>query len=340
MIIVDDIVFSTEAWNWFNINTNKAILFKQQNTAIPDFMRNYIKTDKLTYKELNAGEFWELFERIYLLMSDILKDYPILPTSVSMQELKMELLTLEKGVVFWSLEDQLLPEQLKGLNQEFVSSNRDSTNMRFCIYSYCMINSIFEKYEKLAIILHGRSPPDLPRWKMSENGKVRLRTTYPNNEFAHDEVKAFDFIKGVVRSCCGGDFDDFIISVKAMMAEETIDKYQYQLALIKGYELMGITNFEATISKQEAWRRLFTNYFDKEETNFLLFYNEYTRQCLFFMMLSYLSISNGGNISYIPVYRIYSDNDFRETYDYELKTMIDTKLIRNTQKRLYFSMES
>jgi hypothetical protein len=263
-------------------------------------------------------------------MCDILKDEegPSLPVSITMEMLLKELKVIENVMVYWSLTTGVSEERkLAGLDKEFRSADRNSTNMRFCMYVYCMVNTIWEKYGILEKLLAGREPKDLMR------GAKRFKE-YQYNEYQYDETELDNFMRKVIRECCSGDFDDFIISVKDRYANSVIGKYHMMLAKIKGYELLGIDTFD-DIPETEAWRRLFTTYFDKEEDNFPLFYQTYTRQCYEFVLLSFLSVDGCGGINYIPVFKVYSDDNFKESYETSIKGMINTKMIRLKLNKLY-----
>lgn len=340
MILVSDVAFSQKAWEWMSSKVNAAKEFMKDNVDIHYSFRPYLNNKEIMnginrkdeYQELTAGEMWELFYNVYCLMSDVLKPgtLPPLSTNVTMEELKNELNIIEKGMCYWALMKGFKEnEELAGLRKEFLSIERNSTNMLFCIYVYCMMNSIWEKYEKLKEILHGREPKAMSR-KSSRNANQ----LYDYNDYRYDEKACDEFMRDVIRECCSGDFNDFIISVKHRIAENVIGEYDIELAKVKGYELMSLREFP-DMEKKEAWRRIFTTYFDNEETNFPLFYQTFTRQCYDYMLLSFLSISNMGSVSYIPVYSIYSDNNFEDCYETSIKKMINTKLIRGKILSIY-----
>ena len=339
MILVSDVAFSDKAWEWLNSRAKNAKEFMNDTNTIMTAFRFYLNNKDIMnginrkddYQELTAGEMWELFYNVFCLMSDVLKPgtLPPLSTSVTMDNLKRELQVIENGMCYWALMKGFKEDvELVGLRKEFLSINRDSTNMLFCIYVYCMMNAIWERYEKLKEILHGREVKDMQ--KRPQN----IIDQYKYNEYKNKESECDEFMRDIIRECCSGDFNDFIISVKNRIAEQCIGDYHVELAKVKGYEMMSMKTFP-DMEKKEAWRRIFTTYFDDEETNFPLFYQTFTRQCYDFMMLSFLSVSNMGGVSYIPVYSIYSDNDFEESYEGSIKKMINTKLIRGKIMSIY-----
>lgn len=340
MILVNEVAFSEEAWGWLNERIRHAKEFADSNDTIKPEFRPYLNDKKIMhgtgrkdeYQELTAGEMWEFFYNVFCLMTNVLKPgtFPPLSTSVTTDELKDELEKIERCMVYWSLMKGFKEnEELKGLRKEYLSIERNSTNMLFCMYVYCMMNAMWEKFEKLKEILHGREPKF-----MQNRSKKASSEIYKYNEYRFNEEAGDEFMRAVIRECCGGDFNDFIISVKSRIAEESLGEFHVELAKLKGYELMSQREFP-DVEKREAWRRIFTTYFDEEETNFPLFYQTFTRQCYDYMMLSFLSISNMGSVSYIPIYDIYSDNNFEESYERSIKPMINTKLIRGKLLSLY-----
>jgi hypothetical protein len=338
IILVDEVPFSKEAFCWFSQKKHLANAFLSGTHEIPRFFRPYMKVndpDKDEYQDLNAGEMWALFYNIFLLMSDINKDTPPLSRLVTTTELKTQLLVVEKVMVYWSFATGLDESVLVGLEREFVGADKDATNMRFCFYVYCMMNAIWDRYERLVNILYGREVPELNSERIDPTNGDRITTKYTNNEYADDVEAGDSFMRDVVRHCCAGDFDDFIISVKETIYDKSLGPYHIELAKYSGYEKMGMSNFKEEITKSEVWRRLFTSYFDMEEVNFNLFYQTFTYHCLYFLMMSFLSLNDCGGISYIPIYKLYSDNAFRETYEMTVKPMIDTKLIKACIYKLY-----
>ena len=332
MFIVDEVPFNKEAWEWFSSRQQVAKSMSVGETVISNFIKPYMPENistgpfkKTDYQQLDAGEMWFIFNKLYMLMNDILKeeDGPPLPISVSLETLKNELKLVENMMIYWSIVTNVTEERLGALDRDFWSSNRDSTNMRFCIYVYCMMNTMWASYERLKKITSGI---DIDSIEIG-NGY------YDCNEFKYDETKNDEFMRYVIRECCAGDFDDFIISVKDMIANSVIGEYHIMLAKIKGYELLGMDKFD-DMPKSEAWRRLYTTYFDREEDNFSLFYQTYTKQCYEFMLLSFLSIDNCGGVKYIPVYKIYSNDNFK-TYERHVKPLINTFKIRKELMRLY-----
>ena len=340
MILVNEVAFSKKAWEWMASNVELAKQFSQQSDTIASFFRPYLNDKKIMngvdrkdeYQELTAGEMWEIFYNVFCLMSDIIKPgtLPRLSTSASINDLENELKAIERAMCYWSLMKGFSEGgELAGLRKEFLSVERNSTNMLFCIYVYCMMNSIWIKFNKLKEILHGREVPD-----MNRRSTVAVTEQFNYNEYRFNEKDGDEFMRDIIRECCSGDFNDFIISVKDRIADYTIDDYQVELAKVKGYESMSMRTFP-DMDKKEAWRRIFTTYFDDEENNFPLFYQTFTRQCYDFMLLSFLSVSDMGSVSYIPVYGIYSDNDFEESYETSIKKMINTKLIRGKLLSMY-----
>lgn len=338
MILIDDVPFSKEAWEWFTQRRVAVNKFVNGSNVIAQFIRPYLHEGirngpgrKSEYQELTAGELWEVFYTVYMLMADILKsDKPPLPTNVTTEQLKHELKVIEDMMVALSIGDGFTQEQLSGLNKDFISADRDSTTMSFCINVFCMQNVIWLKFQKLTELLYGREVPELNR--INKSGGGYADDTPP--EFYGRDADLCEFMRFVVRKCCAGDFDDFIISVKNAIAEEAITPYHMELAKVYGYEMMGMADF-CDMEKKEAWRRLFTSYFDEVETNYDLFYREYPRQCYWFLLMSYLSIESGGGISYIPIYRIYSTNNFTKSYETDVKRLFDTRLIRTKCKKMY-----
>lgn len=340
MLLVNDVVFSRGAWEWMASKVGEAKQFSQQSDTIASFFRPYLNNKEIMngikrkdeYQELTCGEMWEMFYNVFCLMSDIIKPgtLPRLSSSATTSDLENELKAIERAMCYWCLMKGFKEDvELVGLRKEFLSISRDATNMLFCIYVYCMMNSIWLKFEGLKEILHGREVPTMPK-----RSKLPLTEQFNYNEYRYDENACDEFMRDVIRECCSGDFNDFIISIKDRIADKTIDDYQIELAKVKGYESMSMRTFP-DMEKKEAWRRIFTTYFDDEETNYTLFYQTFTRQCYEFVLLSYLSIANMGSVSYIPVYGIYSDNNFEDSYEQSIKKMINTKLIRGKILSLY-----
>jgi hypothetical protein len=342
MIIVDDVVFNTEARLWFYERSLHAVDILNGSHDIPTFFRTYLPENaregqhmKDTYEELTAGEMWCLFDNLFMLMSDILKDKPPLPKSISIERLKHGISVVEKVMVFWSLAMGVNTpsHSLAGLRKDFISADGDSTNMRFCIYVFCMMKAIWERVGVLERILCGRDVTKFQQRRQKHKTNTMVVTKYDNNEYG-DGGDRDKFMREIIIHCCSGDLDDFIISVKENIANKSIGFYHIELAKIKGYELLGMREF-GDMPKTEAWRRLFTSYFDREETNFDMFYQTYMYECINFMLLSFLSLSGCGGISYLPVYKLFSDNDFRETHETSISRMINTKQIRSAIYKLY-----
>lgn len=337
LFVVDDVVFSEECFNWFNEREHLAQTVVDSDLPIDAFRfllpEKYIdgKERKDLYQELDAGEFWVLLNEIFMLMTDIHKTKK-LPVKFSVQDIRIELLKTEKMILFWALSQSHKPTTIGKLPEVYITSD-GMMNNRYCLDAFHIASANKWGLDRLDSILYGRIANDFPRFTVNAVG-LREYDDVNDNEFQGDNDGLSKFIKDLVRLGYGGDFDEFIINVKDKIASNALGPYHYKMALARGYELMGITDF-SDVDPSEAWRRLFTTYFDGDEDNYDIFYNTYPHQCIVFLLLDYLSIDKGGGVDYIPIYKIYSNNGFKKSYTEEMQTLLNTKLIRQRLFKLF-----
>lgn len=336
MFVVDDVVFSMECFEWFSERHGEIVIPDETidifRPLLPKEYREGIKK-KTKYMELNAGEFWTLFNEVFMLLSDVHKTYK-LPRTVSVLHLRTELAKIEKLIVFWALATGHEEGSFGTLDKDFIGSDGNCLNNVFCTHSYYMFMACHWDVDRLERVLNDRDISKMNEFERNENG-VPIMTVIRSNEYYGDESEQNRFMKDLVRIGYGGDFDEFIISVKESIANETMGPYHQKLALVLGYELMGIADF-TPVAPTEVWRRLFSTYFDQEEDNFTLFYNTYPHQCIFYVLLDFLSIDkDDAKIDYLPVYRCFSQNKFTKTLTEDVKKLINTKQIRKRMYALY-----
>jgi hypothetical protein len=335
MFVVDEVVFSIECFEWFTDRRENVVIPDETidvfRPLLPKEYREGLKK-KNKYMELNAGEFWDLFKEVFMLLSDVHKSYK-LPRKVTILQLRIELLKLEKLIIFWALSTEHEEHTLGKLDKDFIGVKGCLNNV-FCTHSYYTFLACQWSVDRLEGVINGRDFHDMGEHEKGVNG-LFIMTVNRVNEYYGDVGEENRFMKDLVRIGYGGDFDEFIISVKESIANQTMGPYHQKLALVLGYELMGIADF-TTVSHTEVWRRLFSTYFDLEEDNFVLFYNTYTHQCIFYVLLDFLSIDkNDAKIDYIPVYRCFSANKFTKTLTDDIKRLINTKLIKKKLYSLY-----
>lgn len=337
LIIIDDVVFSEECFNWFNEREHLAPMVLDEDLNIDVFRLllpdNYIKgvDKKNNYQDITAGEFWILLNEILLMMTDIHKTKK-LPVNFSTNAIRDELSKVEKMVVYWALTLSHDPKTLGNLPEVYITADNHLNN-RFCLDSFLTVSACKWGLEKLETVLGGRQVNEMQQYEVNEMGIRDFSVSSINEFFGNDDAMS-KFVKDLVRMGYGGDFDEFIINVKDRIASTKLGPYHYKMALARGYDMMGITDF-SDIEAPEAWRRLFTTYFDGDEDNYDMFYNTYMYECLKFLLLDYLSIDKCGGIDYIPVYKIYSRNGFTKSYSVEPQSLVDTKFIRTKLFLLY-----
>jgi hypothetical protein len=337
MFVVDEVVFSMECFEWFSERRGDDVVLPDEVIAVfrpllPKEYREGMKK-KHNYIELNAGEFWDLFNEVFMLLSDVHKSHK-LPRKVTVLQLRTELFKLEKLIVFWALSTEHEESSLGKLDKDFISVGGSCLNNVFCTHSYYTYLACQWSVDRLERVIGGRGIHNMSQYERGQNG-LTMMTVNRSNEYFGDAGEQNRFMKDLVRIGYGGDFDEFIINVKESIANQTMGPYHQKLALVLGYELMGIVDF-TTVSPTETWRRLFPTYFDLEENNFVLFYNTYTHQCLFYVLLDFLSIDNNdANIDYIPVHRCFSANKFSKTLTDDVNELINTKQIRQKLSMLY-----
>lgn len=340
LIIIDDVVFSEECFNWFNEREHLAPMVLDEDLSIDVFRfllpNNYIQgvEKKENYQDITAGEFWILLNEILLLMTDIHKT-KTLPINFSTNAIRDELLKIEKMVVYWSLTLSHDPKTLGNLPEVYITTDNHLNNS-FCLDSFLLVSACKWGLEKLETVLMSvvgcRQVNEMQQYEKNALG-MREFNVFSINEFFGNDVAMSKFVKDLVRMGYGGDFDEFIINVKNKIASTKLGPYHYKMALARGYDLLGITDF-SDIEASEAWRRLFTTYFDGDEDNYDTFYNTYMYDCLNFLLLDYLSIDKCSGIDYIPIYKIYSRN-FLKSYSFEAQSLVDTKFIRTKLLKLY-----
>jgi hypothetical protein len=337
LILVDDVVFSEECFNWFNKNELLARSAGDNDLPIDVFRfllpKEYISGvyRKGSYQELTADEFFALLHEIFMLLSDIHKTKS-LPVSVTVQDIRNELSKTEKMILFWGLSQAHEPSTLGKISDVYTTSE-GFLNNRFCLDAYHIAFANKWCLDKLEGVLNGRHVKDMKQYEQNSTGFHVIRNETVN-EFGGNDDAMCRFIKDLVRLGYGGDFDEFIINVKDRIAAYALGPYHYKIALARGYELLGITDFE-DINPSEAWRRLFTSYFDGEEDNYDVFFNTYKYHCISFLLLDYLSIEKSGGIDYIPVYKLFSNNGFETSYTGNVTALVNTSLIRSQLFRLY-----
>jgi hypothetical protein len=336
MFIVDDAVFSMECFNWFSERTGETVIPSDKIVIFRFLLEKKHQSgheQKETYMDLDVGAFWTLLNEILMLLTDVHKTER-LPRSVTISQLRVEMAKVERVVVYWALcVNYNNPDPFGSLEKEFITAD-GLLNNKFCLYVYYITSACYWGIDKLETAIAGRDISSIGEGELTSDG-VFIFKVNENNEFIGNDEGQEKFIKDLVRVGYGGDFDEFIISVKEDISNQTMGPYHQQLALARGYELMGISDF-TPVPLTETWRRLFTTYFDGEEDNYAIFYNTYTHQCIFYICLDFLSLDKDQlGIDYLPVYKIFSANKFSKTYSDDIKELLNTKLIRKQLYTLY-----
>lgn len=337
MIVVDDVAFSLDCWNWYNQRTAHAKEAFEGEFPIDAFRFLLPKEHQKgrlvieIYQQLNAGQFWELVNEVFMLMSDIHKEKR-LPITTGVGDLNTELLKVEKMVVYWVLREDHDPSNFGKLNKDFITPD-NTLNNRFALDAYLICQCNTWNVDRLSTTLGGRVTKNFPRQETNASGMILFNAT-TTNEFSSNDDKFDEFIKNIVRISVGGDMDEFIINVKMQIAQNAIGPFHQELAHARGFTLMGVTDF-TSIPSHESWRRLFTNYFDGEEDNFDTFFATYTYDCLRFLFRDFLAVDDLGGLAYLPVYKIFSKNQFKKSFDMEIRKLINTQLIRDKIFKIY-----
>lgn len=324
MLIVDDVVFSLEVWEWYHDRKNDIIF--ENNTQIKVFrpwMKEIFNTgDEYidVYGELSGYDFYEFLHEIFMLFTDI-QTTPM-DKKYSTNDIYNELVAIEALVVYWALTEGHKKEDF-GIDMvdDLLNSDTMAFSRKFHVESCYKMKAIWEGYNNLVTILKGRqvsSMPDIDIFKLQDN-------------IEDDDLDAF--MKVVIRESCGGDFDEFIISVMERMKFITMKEYHEKLSLIKGYELFGLEDFETKLPYTEIWRRLFPYYFDKIEDVYKLFYEKYIGWCILMIYNSYLSLDDTV-ISYIPIYKLYGKGNLEEVST-NIRFFVDPDMIKKRILSLY-----
>lgn len=321
MLVVDDVVFSMEVWDWYNIRKNN-ISF-QNNTQIkvfrPWMKEKYNSGNEYldTYGELSGWDFYVFLNEIFMLYTDI--QLKPMDKKYDTDDMFIELKAIENLVIYWALTEGHEREDFgTEMRNELLNSNTMSFNRKFHVESCYKMKAIWQGYNDLVKLLDNITVSSIPEIDIF---------LLENNV---DDKEMDEFMKIIIRESCGGDFDEFIIAVMERIKFITMKENHEKLAMVKGFEIFGIEDFETKLHYSEIWRRLFTVYFDEVEDIFSLFYEKFVGHCVLFTFIDYLSWDNT-TIKYIPIYKLYGDHELTQAST-NIRFFINPE---NVKKRIY-----
>lgn len=325
LMVVDDVVFSMEVWNWYHERRDRV---KGENDVKINVFRPWLKEKHrageeymATYGEFQGYDFYEFLHEIFMLFTDI--QLTPIERHHTIKALHDELIAIEDMVLYWALtEDHERDEFGPDMRNELLNDKTMSFNRKFHIESCYKMKAIWEGFNSLKAFLGPTEVKDIPEVDIFK--MVDIIEDHDMDEF----------IKNIIRLGYGGDFDEFIISVMERIKFLTMKENHEKLAMIKGYEIFGIEDFETKLPYSETWRRLFTNYFDEVEDIFKLFYERFVGPCVLFLYNDYLSWDDMGGIKYIPIYKLYT-NESQSQCSTNIRFFIDQEKIRNRIFKLY-----
>jgi hypothetical protein len=297
MLVVDDVVFSMEVWDWYHNRKDNLSLENDTNIKVfrPWMKEKYNSgSDYIqTYGELSGWDFYELLHNIFMLFTDI--HLTPMDGQYTTADMFIELKSIENQIIYWALTEGHNADDFgKEMRNELLNSNTMSFNRKFHVESCYKMKCIWQGHKELVEILDNVVVSSLPG--------IDIFTM----ENIIDDTEIDEFMKMVIKESCGHDFDEFIISVMERMKFNKIKQYHEKLAMVKGYEIFGIEDFETKLSYSETWRRLFPAYFDEVEDVFSLFYENFLGPCILHIYNDYLSWDHN-NVKYIPIYKLYGD---------------------------------
>lgn len=324
MLVVDNIVFSMDVWDWYHIRKNN--LTFENNTKIKafrPFMKKKYNSGDLyidTYGELTGWDFHEFLHEIFMLFSDI-HSVPV-EQHITTDEMFIELTSIENLIIFWAMtEGHEMKDFGNGMRNELLNKNTMSFNRKFHVESCYKMKAIWQEYKGIVKLLDGKETKSLEEVDI----------------FLLDDRKTDkdmdSFMKIIIKQSCGQDFDEFIIAVMERIKFMTMKENHEKLAMIKGYEIFGIEDFETKLAYTEIWRRLFPTYFDEIEDVFGLFYEKFMGQCVMYLYHDYLGCSNE-SIRYIPIYKLYGDEKL-SSVSTNIRYYINTDIINKRIFKLY-----
>lgn len=348
MIVVNDIPFSTDVWEWYNIKRKKFNLETTKEHKIYIFkpiIRKILKgSDKMyndekdndadseydfseddngdevivdKYFELSPAHFWYFLNELMMVFSDISTTFKLDP-KYTLNQVKQELLCVEDVLVYWAITKNHEESVFEGMDVLYVSSE-NGMNMRYQVKS-CFIMGIINDGFKL-----------LEKTMIQLEKKEMMLMDYKTDTY-EDINDIQKYIIQVIKNGYAGDLDEFILECILNIQTRTMTIQHENLALIKGYELFQNTEFNKKVPPQEIWRRLFPNYFDGIEDVFQLFFKNMKGECVMFLFNDYLQENFG--IKRIPIYNCYT-NDNGNSFTYNVLKLLEKQKIRTRIKELY-----
>lgn len=326
LMVVDDVAFSMEVWDWYHNRKDK--LTPSNSTKINVF-RPWLKEKHIsgqdyiaTYGEIPGYDFYEFLHEIFMLFTDI-QVKPI-EKHYSMDDMYVELMAIENLVLYWAMTEGHEKKDFGSeMRNELLNDKTMAFNRKFHTECCYKMKAIWQGYHDLKKLLGGIDVNEIP--------EIDIFTITDHVEDADMDK----FMKSVIRIGYGGDFDEFIISVMERIKFLTMKENHEKLAMIKGFEIFGIEDFETKLPYSETWRRLFTNYFDDVEDIFKLFYEKFIGHCVLFMFNDYLSWDDkAAGIKYIPIYKLYCDESMSKA-SINIRFFINQEKIKQRIFKLY-----
>lgn len=319
-MLVDNVLFSMDIWAFYSARQHAAVERNWASTKTTALAKD------LVLGALSAEAMWKLLYDTFKLFSDA--EYArVLDVSFmrNFDVVRREIDSLELCVVYWACTKAHTKEALGNIDSAFVHETGDRLNRKFHTYAYYMLMAIREQCDSLRTELSS-----LRVEAVSANATSMLSLTASSNtKTSHEKLDRF--MHDIIRAAYGGDFDEFILAVIAHVQKRTMKKFQKQLAIVKGYELFGISDAPEDIDAEEAWRRLFPNVFAKEEDIFSMFYEAFGNECIAFLLVDYFEMPY---IKYLPVFKLFTTGDWTEGH-LDIRGFIDRDKLHARLLELY-----
>lgn len=284
MLLIDDIVYDEEVWEWFH-KKQKEHLTNYENTQSVYVFYELLYEDEMqgacAYKDLTCAEFFNLLDKLFYIFSGVGKGNMFIPTRYTLEEIQMEMRAIEKTLVFWACTCAHEPERLGDLDLRYLGTKM--VNHRFQTHTYYMYQQCVQGLEQLHIRIEDYDVVPAPD---------------------DDEVEEpYDKLRAIITKAYGGDLDEFILDCIEDFQFTNMTPWHEKLAIVRGYELMGVFDWKTGVPHHERWRRIFTKYFSEEEDSFRRFIRVYTGMCVSFFFRNYLC--QEPPFLYISAYGVY-----------------------------------